>query len=333
LGFSTPRIIQNGLEFDKVADMYIDIIGKRYYFFVLSLIIIIPGLLLGLIMAKNDELPLGIDFTGGTLIEIGIESDLHPQPADIVILYRDLGIDDPKVQTTGQGTYVSRSSLLSEDIPGKIIDELEKQYNAVVTVLRIESVGPTIGAEVTQRAALAIVVVAFIIVLYITFAFRGIPNAFRYGVCAIIAMIHDVLVVFSITFIGSYFWGWQIDALFLTALLTVIGFSVQDKIVVFDRIRENTNIYRRIPYETLVNHSIVQTLSRSINTQLMTVEFMLLALVLFGGVTLQQFAATMLVGLASGTYSSIFIAAPLLVIWENQDWKTWFHRSKSTSPA
>lgn len=325
--------MKNGLEFDKVADMYIDIIGKRYYFFVLSLIIIIPGLLLGLIMAKNDDLPLGIDFTGGTLIEIRIESDLHPQPADIVILYRDLGIDEPKVQTTGQGTYVSRSSLLSEDIPGKIIDELEKQYNAVVTVLRIESVGPTIGAEVTQRAALALVVVAFIIVLYITFAFRGIPNAFRYGVCAIIAMIHDVLVVFSITFIGSYFWGWQIDALFLTALLTVIGFSVQDKIVVFDRIRENTNIYRRIPYETLVNHSIVQTLSRSINTQLMTVEFMLLALVLFGGVTLKQFAATMLIGLASGTYSSIFIAAPLLVIWENQEWKTWFHRSKSTAPA
>ncbi len=325
--------MKNGLEFDKVADMYIDIIGKRYYFFVLSLIIIIPGLLLGLIMAKNGDLPLGIDFTGGTLIEIKIESDHNPQPADIVILYRDLGIDEPKVQTTGQGTYVSRSSLLSEDIPGKIIDELEKQYNAVVTVLRIESVGPTIGAEVTQRAALALVVVAFIIVLYITFAFRGIPNAFRYGVCAIIAMLHDVLVVFSITFIGSYFWGWQIDALFLTALLTVIGFSVQDKIVVFDRIRENTNIYRRIPYETLVNHSIVQTLSRSINTQLMTVEFMLLALVLFGGVTLKQFAATMLVGLASGTYSSIFIAAPLLVIWENQEWKTWFHRSKSTAPA
>ncbi len=333
MGLSKPRIIQNGLEFDKVADMYIDIIGKRYYFFVLSLIIIIPGLLLGLIMANNDELPLGIDFTGGTLIEIRIESDLDPQPADIVILYRDLGIDEPKVQTTGQGTYVSRSSLLSEDIPGKIIDELEKQYNAVVTVLRIESVGPTIGAEVTQRAALAIVVVAFIIVLYITFAFRGIPNAFRYGVCAIIAMLHDVLVVFSITFIGSYFWGWQIDALFLTALLTVIGFSVQDKIVVFDRIRENTNIYRRIPYETLVNHSIVQTLSRSINTQLMTVEFMLLALVLFGGVTLQQFAATMLVGLAFGTYSSIFVAAPLLVIWDSQEWKTWFHRSKSTAPA
>jgi preprotein translocase subunit SecF len=206
---------------------------------------------------------------------------------------------------------------------------MEDQFEADVTILRIESVGPTVGREVTQRAALAVAVAAFFVVLYITFAFRGIPNAFRYGVCAIIAMVHDVLVVFSITAIGSYLWGWQIDALFLTALLTVIGFSVQDKIVVFDRIRENSNIYRRLPYENLVNHSTVQTLQRSINTQLMTVEFMLLALALFGGVTLQPFAWTMLIGLFSGTYSSIFIAAPLLVIWENHEWRTWFKRKES----
>jgi len=114
------------------------------------------------------------------------------------------------------------------------------------------------------------------------------------------------------------------DSLFLTALLTVIGFSVQDKIVVFDRIRENANIFRRLDYEVLVNHSIVQTLQRSINTQLMTVEFLLLALALFGGVTLQEFAIILLVGLFSGTYSSIFIAASILVLWENREWNNWF---------
>jgi len=313
--------------------MYIDIIGKRYYYFVISLIVILPGLILGAIMITNDQLPLAIDFTGGSLIEIKIESEDTPQPADIVLLYKDNGIDDVKVQTTGQGTFVARSELLSEDIPVQIVDDIAGQFNADVTVLRIESVGPTVGNEVTQRAALAIGVAALVVVLYITFAFRGIPNAFRYGVCAIIAMIHDVLVVFSITAIGSYFFGWQIDALFLTALLTVIGFSVQDKIVVFDRIRENSNIYRRLPYEQLVNHSTVQTLQRSINTQLMTVEFMLLALALFGGVTLQGFAWIMLIGLFSGTYSSIFIAAPLLVIWENNEWKTWFRRSESPATA
>lgn len=313
--------------------MYIDIIGKRYYYFLISLVVILPGLILGAIMVINDQLPLAIDFTGGSLIEIKIESEDTPQPADIVLLYKDNGIDDVKVQTTGQGTFVARSELLSEDIPPQIVDELADQFNAEVTVLRIESVGPTVGNEVTQRAALAVGVAAFVVVLYITFAFRGIPNAFRYGVCAIIAMIHDVLVVFSITAIGSYLWGWQIDALFLTALLTVIGFSVQDKIVVFDRIRENSSIHRRLPYELLVNHSTVQTLQRSINTQLMTVEFMLLALALFGGVTLQGFAWIMLIGLFSGTYSSIFVAAPLLVIWENKEWKTWFKRSESPAPA
>jgi preprotein translocase subunit SecF len=309
--------------------MNIDIIGKRYTFFIISLAIILPGVILGIVMTANGELPLAIDFTGGTLIEIQLNSDQNLQPADLVLLYKNIDIDDVKVQTTSQGTFVARSSILEEDVPGKIITQMEDQFEADVTILRIESVGPTVGREVTQRAALAVAVAAFFVVLYITFAFRGIPNAFRYGVCAIIAMVHDVLVVFSITAIGSYLWGWQIDALFLTALLTVIGFSVQDKIVVFDRIRENSNIYRRLPYENLVNHSTVQTLQRSINTQLMTVEFMLLALALFGGVTLQPFAWTMLIGLFSGTYSSIFIAAPLLVIWENHEWRTWFKRKES----
>ena len=313
--------------------MNINIIGKRYTFFLVSLVIILPGLIMGIVMSANGQLPLAIDFTGGTLIEIQIDSDQILQPADLVLLYKDIGIDDVKVQTTSQGTFVARSSILGEDVPGKIINEMENLFEADVTIMRIESVGPTVGREVTQRAALAVGVAAFFVVLYITFTFRGIPNAFRYGVCAIIAMLHDVLVVFSITAIGSYLWGWQIDALFLTALLTVIGFSVQDKIVVFDRIRENSTIYRRLPYETLVNHSTVQTLQRSINTQLMTVEFMLLALALFGGVTLQPFAWTMLIGLFSGTYSSIFIAAPLLVIWENHEWRTWFKRKESPAAA
>ena len=141
-------------------------------------------------------------------------------------------------------------------------------------------------------------------------------------------MIHDVLIVLALTGYGAQFFGWQIDSLYLTALLTVIGFSVQDKIVVFDRIRENIKIHRKLDFETLANHSIVQTLQRSINTQLMTVEFLLLALALFGGVTLREFSIILLVGLLSGTYSSIFIAAPLLVVWEKQEWKTWFNKKQ-----
>jgi preprotein translocase subunit SecF len=310
----------------------IDILGKRYYFFALSMLVIIPGLLLLGYMAINDQLPLAIDFTGGSLLEVSFAS-AQPESADIIELYNEMGVADAIVQTTGAETYVIRSSVLDDEVRASVVDRLAERFESEVTVLRFESVGPTIGQEVTVRAAQAAAVAALIVVFYMTFAFRGVANAWHYGMCAIIAMLHDVAVVFSLTAIGSKFWGWEIDAYFLTALLTVIGFSVQDKIVVFDRVRENSGIFKRLNFETLVNHSIVQTLGRSINTQLMTVEFMLLALALFGGVTLREFAIILLVGLFSGTYSSIFIAAPLLVLWENQEWKNWFGRNNSKAQA
>ncbi len=310
-----------------------NIIGKRYIFFIISLLIIIPGLIAFFYMLATNNLPLAIDFKGGTLLEIKFESGNQPQPADIIRLYNNLGVEDIQVQTTGEGTFVARSSTLSDDVRGIIVNEMTTQFNSPVTVLRFDSVGPTIGREVATRAAIAVAIAALIVILYITIQFRGIPHSSRYGICAIIAMAHDVAIVLSLGAIGGLLWGWQIDALFLTALLTVIGFSVQDKIVVFDRIRENSNIYRKLTFETLVNHSIVQTLQRSINTQLMTVEFMLLALALFGGVTLREFSVILLVGLFSGTYSSIFIASSSLVVWEKREWRSWFRRTDQSAAA
>lgn len=303
----------------------INILGKRYLFFAFSLLVIIPGL----VVLAVWKLPLAIDFTGGSLLEVRFESQQIPQPAEIINLYNELGIDDVQVQTTGEDTFLARSSFLDENLQGQVLSSMEELVSQTVTVLRFDSVGPTIGREVTSRAALAVAAAAIAVVIYMTFAFRGVQNALRYGICAIIAMIHDVAIVISLIAIGGRFLGWQVDSLFLTALLTVIGFSVQDKIVVFDRVRENSSIYRRLPFETLVNHSIIQTLQRSINTQLMTVEFMLLALALFGGVTLREFALILLVGLFSGTYSSIFIAAPILVVWENGEWRNWFRKGTS----
>jgi preprotein translocase subunit SecF len=310
----------------------INIIGKRYLYFWFSLVVIVPGLLILVYLNSQQDLPLAIDFTGGSLLEVKFDA-AQPQPADIIALYETLGVSDTQVQTTSTGSYVIRSSELSEDVRAKVVDALKEEFNSETTVLRFESVGPTIGQEVTARAGLAIAIAVLIVTIYLTFAFRGVPHSLRYGICAILAMVHDVLVVFSLAGIGSLLWGWEIDALFLTALLTVIGFSVQDKVVVFDRIRENTGVYRRLPFETLVNHSIVQTLGRSLNTQLMTVEFMLLALALFGGVTLREFAIILLVGLFSGTYSSIFIAAPTLVVWENREWRNWFGRGGKEAAA
>jgi preprotein translocase subunit SecF len=298
----------------------INILGKRYLFFVISLLVILPGM----VALAIWKFPLAIDFTGGSLLEIKFEEGKTPQPASVIQLYQGLGIEDVQVQTTSEGTLVARSVFLDEQARSKVISAMESTFSSKVTVLRFDSVGPTIGKEVAARASIAVAVAALAVILYITLAFRGIQHAVRYGLCAIIAMIHDIAIVISLSALGGHFWGWQIDSLFLTAVLTVIGFSVQDKIVVFDRIRENSGILRRLPFETLVNHSIIQTLQRSINTQLMTVEFMLLALALFGGVTLREFATILLVGLFSGTYSSIFIAAPILVAWENKEWRYWF---------
>lgn len=301
-----------------------NILGKRYWYFALSLLIIIPGILL--IVA--DGLPLSIDFTGGSILEVRFAGET-PAPADVVTAYENIGIKDAQVQTTGTGTLQVRSSFLDETASVQVQETLKNEFGEI-TVERFDSVGPSIGAQVAQRAALAVAIAALAVVFYITYTFRGLEHAFRYGVIAVIAMIHDVAIVMAVTAIGGRFWGWQVDALFLTALLTVIGFSVQDKIVVFDRIRENSNIYRKLPFETLANHSIIQTLQRSINTQLMTVEFMLLALALFGGITLREFAVILLIGLFSGTYSSIFIAAPILVVWENKEWRNWFGRKPET---
>lgn len=297
-----------------------NILGKRYFFFGLSLLIIIPGLLI----MFSKGIPLSIDFTGGSLLEVSF-SGQSPEPSEIITIYDDAGINDVQVQTSDTGSYIVRSQFLNNENRDAVLVSLTEAIGDV-TVIRFDSVGPSIGEQVTQRGALAVGISSILVVLFIAWSFRGVPNAFRYGVCAILAMIHDVAIIFSLTAVGSILWGWEVDSLFLTALLTVIGFSMQDTIVVFDRIRENSNVHRRLEFETLVNHSIVQTLQRSINTQLMTVEFLLLALAMFGGLTLREFASILLIGLLSGTYSSIFVAAPILVLWEKREWTTWFRK-------
>ncbi len=299
-----------------------NILGKRYYFFALSTVLIVSGL----VLLAIKGMPLSIDFTGGTLLEVQFEDGKALDAATILPVYEDAGIADAQVTTTETGSLIIRSSFLTNEARDAVLKGMQEKSGSAISVIRFDSVGPSIGKQVTQRAAIAITVASLLVVLFIVWSFRKVENAFRYGVCAILAMLHDIAIIFSITGIGVYFFEWQIDSLFLTALLTVIGFSMQDTIVVFDRIRENSNIHRRLDYETLVNHSIVQTLQRSINTQLMTVEFLLLSLALFGGVTLQEFAIILLVGLLSGTYSSIFVAAPILVLWEKREWRTWFGR-------
>jgi preprotein translocase subunit SecF len=300
-----------------------DIIKRRYLYFAISLLVIIPGV----IALAVWGLPLAIDFTGGSVLEVQFETGKAPQPAAVIALYDKLGVRDPEVQSSQNDVLVIRSKEIDETTKNTLVSDMGAQFASKVAVNSFDTVGPEMGSETTKNAALAVVAASVGILLYITYAFRNIANAFRYGVAAIIATIHDILVVLGTFALLGHFLGWEVDSLFLTALLTVIAFSVHDDVVVFDRIRENANTYRRVKYDQVVNYSIVQTMDRSINTQF-TVMLTLLSLALFGGVTIHHFVVTLLIGVFSGTYSSVFNAAPILVVWQNQEWKTWFRRSE-----
>jgi preprotein translocase subunit SecF len=309
-----------------------NIIKNRYLYFLVSLLVIIPGIFfMALHWTSTGEGPLtlGIDFKGGSLLEIQFTGS-RPSVDDVKAVYNQFStlkqpIANPVIQPLGTDSYSIRSAQMDDPTKGLLVAALQDKSGSKITVLNFTSVSASIGAEVTRAAGVAILMAAAAILLYIWYAFRGIEHSFRYGTAAIIAMFHDVFVVLGVEAMLGYFLHWEADALFLTAVLTVIGFSVHDTIVVFDRIRENSNIYRRVEYEKMVNHSIVQTLDRSINTQL-TVMFTLFALALFGGDTIRHFVIILLVGIFSGTYSSIFNASPILVVWQNQEWKNWFGR-------
>ncbi|MGB8646655.1 MAG: protein translocase subunit SecF [Anaerolineae bacterium] len=307
----------------------VDIIGKRYWYFLLSLLVIIPGLVaMGIHWSQHGTpFALAIDYTGGTNWEFANVSKL-PSTDEVRALFAQQGIRDAVPQPekiNGNDAVLIRSSEVSTGARTILKPQLIQLMGQSATEVRFESAGPAIGAEVSQAATAAVAIAAVAILVYLTIAFRKLPKAFRYGVCAIIAMLHDILVVIGAASLFGLLFGWEVDALFLTALLTVIGFSVHDTIVVFDRIRENLIRLRGLPFEQVVNQSILQTLDRSINTQL-TVLFTLTALVLFGGITIHQFALTLLIGILSGTYSSIFNASPLLVVWENGEIGQFFRK-------
>lgn len=306
----------------------IDFVGKRYMYFTISLIIIVPGIIALLVhwAQFGEPFPLAIDFTGGTNWEM-IDISRVPTTDEVRAIYGKYGIRDavPQPETLeGKPGVLIRSSEIRPEVKTLIAADL-RQLLGNFTEVHFESAGPAIGAEVSRSALIAVGLASIAILAYLTYAFRKSQHPFRYGAAAIIAMLHDVLVVIGLAAIFALLFGWQVDALFLTALLTVIGFSVHDTVVVFDRIRENLVRLRGMPFDNVVNHSIMQTLDRSLNTQLV-VMFTLAALAMFGGITIRQFVLTMMIGILSGTYSSIFNAAQLLVVWEHGEIGSFFRR-------
>lgn len=292
-----------------------NIVGRRRLFYAISLALIVPGLVALLI---PPHVRLGVDFTGGTLWELHFQRAVEPAEVREVLAVH--GFADSVVQSAGEGDVLIRAKEIPTDTPAElpkkteIVRALQERLGSVAE-LRFESVGPAVGQEIALRAVGAVALASLGILLYIAWAFRAMPHAFRYGTCAIVALLHDALLVLGVFSILGHLFGVEIDSLFVTAVLTVIGFSVHDTIVVFDRIRENSRTLRGLTFEEIVNRSLLQTLARSLTTSL-TVVFTLTALVLFGGVSTRLFAAALLIGIVSGTYSSIFNASALLVSWE-----------------
>lgn len=282
-------------------------------YFIFSFLIILPGLY----YLTTFGLKLGIDFTGGVLLEYKFEKKVGV--SELKQAMESQKIETASVVPSEDNIYIIRTKPLEQTKINDLKTELVNKFGNLEE-RRVENVGPVIGAELSRKALIALILASVAIVLYIAFSFRKIPkpqSSLRFGIAAVIALVHDILVVVGVFAILGKYLGVEVDTLFVTALLTIIGFSVHDTIVVFDRIRENLikNIGKK--FIAVANISVVQTLGRSLNTSL-TVVFVLVALLLFGGETIKWFVVALLVGIISGTYSSIFNATALLVWWEEK---------------
>jgi preprotein translocase subunit SecF len=296
----------------------LDIVSRRNLFFLISLIIIIPGIIS---MARpGGGFLLGIDFAGGT--EFSLHFDSNPNQVQVENAVAKENIHGTVIPAAGAGNYIIRAVPLSPAAQAQVVSDLVAALGPVDTKTEsVIEVGGTIAGETITRALLAVVVASAGILLLLAWRFHNVPGGwragFQFGGSALAALLHDVFILTGIfSIIGTFFHNriGEIDALFVTAVLTVVGFSVHDTIVVFDRIRENLRVSQRLSFEQVVNLSIMQTAARSIITSF-TVVLVLSAILISGGDTLKGFALALMIGIVSGTYSSIFNASPLLVVW------------------
>lgn len=298
-----------------------DIVGKKHWFFLISAIIIIAGI----ISLAVFGLEPGVDFSSGTTMTLRFDKDIDQ--GQLRQVFVDLGQSNATIQRTNEGDYFIRVGEMSTDQRQQLAADIESSLGTGVTVRDFYAVSPIIATETARNAGIAVGVAAIAMLMYIAWAFRKMPKPFRWGVCAIVALIHDILIVVGVFSILGWTAGIQIDALFITGMLTVVGYSVNNTVVVFDRIRENVNRGVSKQFGQTVNISIMETMGRSLNTSLTTL-FVILAILLFGGVTIRYFVLVLLIGVIAGTWSSMLIAGPLLVLWYEGGWRNFISRSR-----
>ena len=300
----------------------IDLVGKRNWFFLISAIVIIPGI----ISLAVFGLKPGVDFSSGTAMTLHFDKAV--ELGQVRQQLTNLGYDQAIVQPAGEGDFFVRLQELSSEQTTNLKDSLQTGLDTTLTISSLYSVSPIVAAGTVRNTFIAVIVAAIGILLYISWAFRKMPNPIRWGTCAIIALLHDLIVVIAIFSILGWAVGMEVDALFVTGVLAVVGVSVNNIVVVFDRIRENTKRGVSRDFEVVANYGIVESLGRSLNTGLATL-FVIVALYLLGGATTHTLVLALLIGIATGIYSSLCIAGQLLVVWEKG-----FSRKKAvTSPV
>lgn len=287
-----------------------DVVGKRRWYFLLSAIVLIPGIVSLFI---PPAIKAGIDFSSGSAIEVTFEGEVEEE--NVRDAMGDVGHSDARIQKLASDTVFIRTKELMEGERDEIQAALERVVGPITVISKVETVSAEVAGETVRNAIIAVLVAAVGILLYITWAFRNIPGSYRYGVAALLALGHDILIIIGVFSILGKVIDLEVNVMFVVGLLAVAGYSVNDTIVIFDRIRENVarNIDR--PLAESVNISILESMGRSLGTSL-TTTFALLALILIGGSTLREFLLVLLIGTAAGTYSSIFIASQFLVMWE-----------------
>jgi preprotein translocase subunit SecF len=298
----------------------IDFVGKKRWFFLISLILIIIGIA-SLIISQiqlGTPLRLGTDFAGGTSMTLQFspaveQSQLREEMAK-------LGYDKATIQNAGEGNFIIHVKELTSDEANELAEELGAALDSQVEITDYYLASPTVGAKAARSAVIAVIVASIAMLFYIVWAFRRMPKPFHWGSCAVIALVHDVFITVGIFSLMGLLAGIEIDALFITGLLTVVGYSINNIVVIFDRIRENKARGISSDFAVTVNSSIVETLGRCLNTSLTTL-FVILALFLFGGATIHYFVLVLLIGVIIGTYDSICVAGPLLVVWEKGEWR------------
>lgn len=301
-----------------------NIIGKSKIFISISVVLVIASIVAISIFGLN----LGIDFTGGSMMDIKFINVDRPSISDLQNALSEVGLKDMIIQPLENNDYILKMQTISETTHQQILSILKSKFangtNQSIEEERFDAISSSIGDELKIKTVWSIILALIAIGLYIAYAFRGVSRpveSWKYGVSAILALLtHDVIILLGVFAVLGHFLNVEIDAYFISAFLTLLGYSIHDTIVTFDRIRENLHRKQNLTFKELVNVSINETITRSINTSV-TVIIMLLAVLIFGGVTIKYFVLALIIGIFVGTYSSIFIASPLLLFFYNRKYK------------